>query len=520
MGAMRMPFFAKPGGQNSVLDYYLSFELSLLGWSLNKAPFPNPGAAPGGTGIYINRGLGPDSNFPKPSLISWPLGSQPDNPTLAALNNKVKVYANNFSIATAMYYAQNDNSWSDCWSKMVNYYNPLTFNDLVLAPAFNSQQITAKLKDLSKFDGNLGGFGMSPKEADLLYTIGVGDGSWGAFYSIAALWFMRCTLFGFSTNLQTIESLKFRPEDIQIDTGETKMPYPLFEGIQSLVEYLYYVKAPGAVMPLNQAAPLFLKRRIEKISKIPSGINLTDTNQQRYDFDFVILTSTQWSVQTSIQFEGFSLDELPQNKLTTQNTQHNISSCKVFFPLKEKYWTLKGNLIPQVIITDTFIQDIYGLNWTSKAADKGVVLASYTWEDDSLKLLPFSDDNTLAEKVLTELSRITMSTVGQDIRNHIDSSKPVTIQWIQKPDYVGCAKLYRSENESGNMLDLSYNQNYAAKSKLYFAGENYGVEGGWTEPALRSAMDCVLQMLNNIGATFLAPGFNFKTDYPKWPKTK
>ena len=58
MGAMRMPFFSQPGDANCLLEYYLLQEPD----SLNKAihaQFPNPGSAPGGTGIYLNQGLGP-----------------------------------------------------------------------------------------------------------------------------------------------------------------------------------------------------------------------------------------------------------------------------------------------------------------------------------------------------------------------------------------------------------------------------------------------------------------------------
>jgi hypothetical protein len=57
-------------------------------------------------------------------------------------------------------------------------------------------------------------------------------------------------------------------------------------------------------------------------------------------------------------------------------------------------------------------------------------------------------------------------------------------------------------NETGKQLNLLYKQNFPGRSGRYFAGENYGVEGGWTEPALRSGLDCVLQMLNNVNARF------------------
>jgi tryptophan 2-monooxygenase len=65
-----------------------------------------------------------------------------------------------------------------------------------------------------------------------------------------------------------------------------------------------------------------------------------------------------------------------------------------------------------------------------------------------------------------------------------------------------------------NYALLRYNQNYSANSGLYFAGEAFSLEGGWTEPALRSALDAVIHAIANTGGTFL-DGFQY-SDYPKY----
>ena len=531
MGAMRMPFFSEPGNENSILGYYLNYEAAQSDTSHAAflTDFPNPGAASGGTGIYINQGKGPDLEYDTPTLIPWPKGEYPDNPELSLLNGKVEEFGNNFSIVANKYYAEDNDNWNICWDAMVNHYTEFSFNDIVVAPALTADEINEKIKleNLSDFDGDLGGFGMTPEQADLLYTIGTGDGSWGAFYNIGALWFLRCTYFGFDSNLRTVEgltnsdSLPYFGKAVKDAAGKDIKP-PNYEGIQSLVEYLYFVPAPGASKSLHESmsAKLFVSESVHRIERESSGqikISHGDAGKES-TFDFVVTSPTQWATQMSIDFVGFDQFMLPQSKVTAEHTQHNISSCKLFFPLKSKYWDSKlhpDNKIPQIMVTDTFIQDSYALSWDSKSDDKGVLLASYTWEDDSLKLLPYDEDQ-LCSLVLNKLKEITVSTVGQDITEYVDSSKPVYIQWITEPTYIGCSKLYRARNQEGNMIDLSYNQNYAAQSNLYFAGENYSVEGGWTEPALRSGLDCVLQMLNNCSANFKAEGFDFVNDYPLW----
>ena len=536
MGAMRMPFFSEPDAHNSILGYYLNYETT-LGTSKCAAhltDFPNPGAAPGGTGIYMNQGHGPSLEYTLPTLIPWPKSddpnkpSNPDNPKLEALNDQVREFGDKFSLVASRYYAQDSENWTICWKAMVDYYTDLSFNDVVVAEALSVDEINAKITDPATFDGNVGGFGMTLQQAELLYTIGTGDGSWGAFYNIGALWFLRCTYFGFDSNLRTVEGLSNSSSlpyygAAVVDAAGTALKPPLYEGIQSLVEYLYYVAAPGSTDSLHDSttAKLYVSEPVNRIERdsTTGKISITHGSSAKVDiFDYVVTSPTQWATQMSIDFVGFDQFMLPQSKMTAEHTQHNISSCKLFFPLNKKFWDTTvnpGNKIPQIMVTDTFIQDTYALSWDSKEGDNGVLLASYTWEDDSLKLLPY-DKAELSALVLAKLKEITMSTVQQDITQYVDQTKPVHIQWITEPTYIGCSKLYRARNQDSNMIDLSYNQNYASQSNLYFAGENYGVEGGWTEPALRSGIDCVVQMLNNSSATFNVADFNFVDNYPLW----
>jgi tryptophan 2-monooxygenase len=97
------------------------------------------------------------------------------------------------------------------------------------------------------------------------------------------------------------------------------------------------------------------------------------------------------------------------------------------------------------------------------------------------------------------------------------SSGAQVLQWSMQPTYRGCAKLYRQRNWTACYDLLAYNQTYSANSNLYFAGESYSVEGGWTEPALRTAMDAVIHLINNSHGTFLN-GFTFN-DYPQYDTT-
>lgn len=516
MGAMRMPFFDRPGADNCLLDYYLCHEPQALGQGrVRLDPFPNPGQSSGGTGVYINGGLGPQGSFARPRLIAWDEDAPIDDPDLADVQAKVAAFETFFTDHVKTVYGTPE--WPDMWARIVARYDALTFGDLVMTPT----------KTEYTGDGDFGGFGMNSGQFDLLYTIGIGDGSWGALYSMGALWFMRCTFFGFSTNLQTVVGLEGAPVPAGplTDSAGRPVPTPAYAGIQSVAEYLLFCRPPGDCPSLYEAvgqgtAQLYLGAPVQTLTKTQQGIEVETARDDvaSQAFDHVIVTSPQWASQMSFSYRGFDAsDELPEAVVSARNVQHNISSCKLFFPLKKAYWLDENCPVPQVLTTDTFIQDVYGLHWGMGPDDQGAILASYTWEDDSLKLLPYSVEE-LSDLVLAKLREITVGTVGVDVTKYIDASHPVHIQWITERHYHGCSKLYRERNWDENFAVMSYNQEHSASSGLYFAGENYSLEGGWTEPALRTAIDAVLHVVRNAGGTFTHPDFDFARDYPRWTR--
>ncbi|HXH92232.1 MAG TPA: FAD-dependent oxidoreductase [Thermoanaerobaculia bacterium] len=518
LGAMRFPFFPAPGANNSVFEYYLRTEADAIIF-----PFPNPGSAPNDTGIYLSQGYGPNDQFyPTPTMISWLYGQEaPDNPALAAVSTLVNNFINFF---TGVVGGTNDNpglyaspDWPVYWAQIANNYDKMSFSDLVFSPAINSYNN----------DGWLGGFGMNDAQSQLFYTIGAGDGSWGAFYEIAAMWFIRCVMFGFNSDLQTLtglngaSSLPYYNDWFLNDSAGNRLPAPLYSGIQSLVEWLFYNPAPGATQSLFNAvndgggASLFINRAVQSITWNDSNLIVHDQSGSDTAFDYVVVTPEIWASQLGVIFKGFSPNDMPSTTLAARDQQHIIASCKVFFPLTEPYWEDPNCAIPQDIVTDTFVQDAYGIKWQPN--DTGVLLASYTWEDDALKLLPYNDAQ-VAQMVLAELDRITTTTLGNDqtVSQYVtDLNDAVVFQWSQQVGYNGCAKLYRQRDWTQSYSLLAYNQQLSHSSRLYLAGETFGVEGGWTEPALRMALDAVIRIIQNSGGSFV-PGFDVANDYPRF----
>lgn len=194
MGAMRMPFFNRadepPTEGRSLMAYYANqFELAF-------SDFANPGSQwVNSTGIYLREGsMGGGS---APQMLIWKNedgATPPPGDELQKVYSKWKAFADRMTRHVAELYASQE--WEAIWASIVEKYESVSFRDLVSMPALETWD--------RRSPGDFGGMGMSAQESAIFYAIGIGDGSWGAFYDVCCLYPLRTAIFGFSSQLQLI----------------------------------------------------------------------------------------------------------------------------------------------------------------------------------------------------------------------------------------------------------------------------------------------------------------------------
>lgn len=513
MGAMRMPFFTDPEGTNSMLAWWRRrFDFALQ-------QFPDPGSKySDDTGIYLNEGYGPTPVGPPdaPEMLIWKRdASEPPTPPLQDVFKKWQHFSVMFTdVATPLYGTP---KWEPFWQAFVQNYWKLNFRELVYLASVDSY-------DPSR-PGWFGGLGMNRSEADLFYTIGAGDGSWGAFYDISCLYVIRTILFGFALNAQLLLGRLSGERPYMDTTVEDSLGNylsgPAYLGVASIPESLFYepvrselvdpVSLYDACRGEKYGVNLLTRNPVTQIEKTADGVSVASPYLEA-EYDAVVLTPPTWATQLSMELVDFDAQQLPFEVRSSIETSHWIRSCKVFYPLFRRYWG-EDSKIPQIIATDTELQGVYGF---AGGDDPGVLLVSYTWEDDANKFLADPDDADLAEKLLARLDQILLrsTNIGEPISPYVDTTVPAVIHWARQPSYRGCAKLYRERTWNENYALLRYNQDHSAASGLYFAGEAYSVTGGWTEPALRGGIDAAVHVIQNSGGTFLND-FTF-SDYPRY----
>ena len=522
MGAMRFPLF----NGNSVMSYYFDK------FGIATQTFPNPGTVD--TGVWINQGHGVNGKFPSPDMYIWKGKPAPSPPPadFAAVANKWFQFSKLFVTDVRARYANAD-TWPSYWQSVVNHYRERTFLEVALLDPISAADL--------KGDGYYGGLGMTAEEARLFYTIGAGDGSWGAFFAISALYPIRTLLCGFGDGHRLAlgrfnSGGGFSPgkhfKDPKLTDSRGQIVYsPIYVGIQSLPESLFYHNADSVdgdtrslfdqLSHSGSGIRLFLQTEIKDIIFRGGGIKTVVTKYvsgeiNQTDYSLVISTPTTWATQLSY---GTIFRGLPAEVWDAFHLSHWITSCKVFYPLKERYW--KTSKIPQIIVSDTTLQDSYAYA-NEGTSDPGVLLTSYTWEDDAQKFMADSNDKLFAQSLLDKLGAITYSakSVKTNIKQYIasDLGTPAVIHWTREHAYRGCAKLYRPGSEFENYTLLSFNQKYGKQYGVYVCGEASSVYGGWTEPALRHGLDTVINILNDTGGTF-KNGFSYSQDYPKYSDT-
>ncbi len=516
MGAMRMPLFNRTGESPkdgcSLMAYYAKL------FNLRLSDFPNPGTPwVNATGIYLREGQLEGEGTPE--LLVWrnPEGdTPPPTATLQKVHEKWHRFASQFAERIAMVYGTQ--CWASTWQAVVERYHLLSFRDLVHLPALTAWNPASP--------GDFGGLGMSGEESAIFYSIGIGDGSWGAFYDVCCLYPLRTAIFGFSSHLQLVHGRvdqdgvpyvapHLEASDVP-DSRGLMFKGPAYVGLAAMDESLLFldVGMNGTSLYdhlLHQDDGLLTDTSVRSLQKLEAGRirvgycwHCSDPSHQSLqyeDFDSVILTTPSWLIETNIRLDGFSRQILPQSIVDAWKHAHWETSCKVYAPLKKGYLD-RQSALPQILVTDSFVHDVYAYRYNDRYADDCILL-SYTWEDDATKLAAFSDE-ALGNKCIEELDRILLrcSNVAEAISPYIDTRNIRIQRWMTDKNALGCAKLYRAGTYYDAVGLMKYNRDFSASSGLYLAGESFSVDAGWTEPCLRTALDVVINLCNRTSAAF------------------
>ncbi|MDO7868216.1 flavin monoamine oxidase family protein [Nocardioides jiangxiensis] len=225
---------------------------------------------------------------------------------------------------------------------------------------------------------------------------------------------------------------------------------------------------------------------------------LHDADGRIDTFDVVVYTAQSWMLLNTIRAdEGL----LPIDHWTAIERTHYMGSSKVFVLVDRPFWKdidpATGREVMSMTLTDRMSRGTYLLD--QGEGKPGLICLSYTWSDDSLKLLPL-DAEARMDLMLKSLEAIYP---GVDIRSHVIAS-PVTISWEAEKAFMGAFKAnlpghYRYQER----LYTHFMQDRlpAEARGLFLAGDDVSWTAGWAEGAVTTALNAVWGVMHHLGGS-------------------
>ncbi len=336
-----------------------------------------------------------------------------------------------------------------------------------------------------------GGEKWTEQDMQLFGTLGVGSGGFNPFYGVSFI--HKLNLF-----------------NNELETDQQFIP----AGIQSVIDTI----ARHRVGPYNQC----VKDNIHHMtsSTIHTDIITDDAGNNRYLLtagdkqiacDYIICALPTWALQVHYQGGIARLQSthikphvpvFGSHQLRAIAQQHLVASTKIFVQTKTKFWLNDPECFPN-IQSDTISRGFYCLDYNPDDPDGyGVVLISYTWEDDAHKIsaLQSLSDREKAHYILDTLAGIkgAEKTIAQ-VKQHMIDVK--SIFWLQDELYHGAFKVnYPGQHTDTQHIYWDYIKAHTPEkdSQVYFAGDSVSFYGGWIEGAFQTGLNAATAVLISL----------------------
>ncbi|XP_033466346.2 L-amino-acid oxidase-like [Epinephelus lanceolatus] len=233
---------------------------------------------------------------------------------------------------------------------------------------------------------------------------------------------------------------------------------------------------PKAFLNVLSDCVILLNSKVKRISQSDKGVIVSYQRDQHSSFidlpaDVVLVTTTA-KAALFIDFDP----PLSNPKTEALRGVHYDSSTKIILTFSRKFWEDDG-IRGGKSITDGPSRFIYYPSHSFPTNETiGVLLASYTWSDDSLLFLGASDED-LKELALRDLAKIH----GEHIKSLCTGV--VVKRWSDDPYSLGAFALFTPYQHLEYSKEL-----FRHEGRVHFAGEHTAFPHAWIETSMKSAI--------------------------------
>ncbi|KAJ8263849.1 hypothetical protein GJAV_G00142080 [Gymnothorax javanicus] len=228
--------------------------------------------------------------------------------------------------------------------------------------------------------------------------------------------------------------------------------------------------------------PILLNSKVKRISQSDENVTVsyqTSHQSSRTDLtaDVVLVTTTA----KAALFMDFN-PPLSVRKKKALRAVHYDSSTKIILTFSKKFWERDGIRGGRSITDGPSALIFYPSHSFPANNTIGVLLASYTWSDDSLLFLGASDED-LKELALRDLAQIH----GEWIRPLCTGV--VVKKWSLDPHSFGAFALFTPYQHLEYSREL-----FRSEGRVHFAGEHTALPHAWMESAMKSAIRAAMNI--------------------------
>lgn len=315
---------------------------------------------------------------------------------------------------------------------------------------------------------------------EIFGQVGFGTGGWDTDYPNSILEILRVVLTGADDDHRGIVG------------GSQQLPLRLWERDVACAHW----PAGTSLSSLHDGRPR--SRVVALARRAPDAYEVVDADGATDTYEAVVYTAQSWMLLSNIA-AGEEL--LPIDHWTAIERTHYMGSTKVFVLVDRPFWKdidpRTGHEVMSMTLTDRMSRGTYLLD--QGEGRPGVICLSYTWADDSLKLMPLDADQRM-RLVLGSLSKIYPEV---DIASHVIGD-PVTLTWESERDFMGAFKAnlpghYRYQER---LYTHFFQERLAPEHRGFFlAGDDVSWTAGWAEGAVTTALNAVWGVMHHFGGS-------------------
>ncbi|MFF2877986.1 flavin monoamine oxidase family protein [Gottfriedia sp. NPDC057991] len=222
---------------------------------------------------------------------------------------------------------------------------------------------------------------------------------------------------------------------------------------------------------------IFFHQKMKKIEQHDSSVTIhtedTQTSQAYTVTGDLAIITIPFSLLNFVEI--IPRDLFSYNKYKAIRQLHYVPSTKIGLQFKTRFWEKEG-FIGGKMISDLPVRYSYFPSQSVGSEGPGVILASYTWEDNA-SIWDSLTEKEQIENALEDLSKI----YGKEIYNEFITGN--TFSWSENPFSGGAFAIFKPDQQTEIAPYIS-----TPEGLIHFAGDHTSTAPGWIQGAIESGI--------------------------------